>query len=63
MFENQKVLKKIEAWCERLPYKSLKIEIELPTQTLTLAKSKSRPVGFTPPPQWKRKVIDHVYEY
>lgn len=48
MFENQKILNKIEAWCERLPYKTLKVEIELPHQTLTLNKEKTRPIGFAP---------------
>lgn len=47
MFEQQKVLNKIEQWAERLPYRTLKIEIELPGQTLTLEKSKVRPIGFT----------------
>lgn len=47
MFEQQKVLNKIEEWAERLPYRTLKIEIELSGQTLTLEKSKVRPIGFT----------------
>lgn len=64
MFEYQTILNKIEAWAERLPYKSLKIEVELSDQTLVLQKSKSRPIGFsTPPPKKRRKVIDYVYEY
>ncbi|MDE6260677.1 MAG: hypothetical protein K2M42_07450 [Oscillospiraceae bacterium] len=46
MFEQQRVLNKIEQWVERLPYRTLKIEIELPNQTLTLEKSKERPIGF-----------------
>ena len=29
MFEQQQILKKIEQWAERLPYKTLKIEVEL----------------------------------
>lgn len=48
MFEQRHILNKIEEWAERLPYKSLKIEVELPHQTLTLEKTKSRPVGFRP---------------
>lgn len=55
MFENQKILNKIEAWCERLPYKSLKVEIELPDQTLVLQKEKSRVCGFAPPPMDGKK--------
>lgn len=51
MFEQQYVLSKIEQWAERLPYRTLRIEVELPGQTLTLEKSKARPIGFnTPPP-------------
>ena len=50
MFEQQYVLNKIEQWAERLPYRTLRIEVELPGQTLTLEKSKARPIGFSPPP-------------
>ena len=47
MFEEQRVLNKIEQRAERLPYRTLKIEIELPNQTLTLEKSRERLIGFT----------------
>ena len=50
MFEQQRILNKIEQWVERLPYNTVKIEIQLPGQTLTLEKDKARPVGFAPPP-------------
>lgn len=50
MFEQQYVLNKIEQWAERLPYRTLRIEVELPGQTLTLEKSKARPIGFNPLP-------------
>ena len=50
MFEQQYVLSKIEQWAERLPYRTLRIEVELPGQTLTLEKCKARPIGFYPPP-------------
>lgn len=50
MFEQQKILNKIEQWADRLPYNSLKIEVELPNQTLVLEKSKQRPIGFQAPP-------------
>ena len=50
MFEQQHILKKIEQWADRLPYQSLKIEVELSNQTLTLAKTRQRPIGFQPPP-------------
>ena len=30
MFEQKQILDKIEQWAERLPYRTIKIEIELP---------------------------------
>lgn len=52
MFEQQYILNKIEQWVDRLPYQSLKIEVELSNQTLILEKSRQRPIGFqAPPPQ------------
>ena len=50
MFEQQHILKKIEQWADRLPYQSLKIEVELSNQTLTLEKTRQRPIGFQPHP-------------
>lgn len=47
VFEQRRILDKIEQWAERLPYRTLTIEIELPGETLRLEKTKSRPVGFT----------------
>lgn len=52
MFEQQHILNKIEEWAERLPYKILKIEIQLPDQTLTLEKEKTRSIGFSVPPRY-----------
>lgn len=49
MFEQQRILNKIEEWAERLPYTTLKIEIQLQGQTLTLEKDKTRKIGFAPP--------------
>ena len=54
MFEQQYVLSKIEQWAERLPYNTLRIEVELPGQTLTLEKCKARPSGIYPPPKGNR---------
>lgn len=34
-------------------YQSLKIEVELSNQTLTLEKTRQRPIGFQPPPREK----------
>ena len=46
MFEQQKILNKIEAWVEKLPYRSVKIEVELANQTLVLTKDRQRQIGF-----------------
>jgi hypothetical protein len=46
MFEHQKILCKIEKLVDQLPYLSVKIEVELKDQTLTLAKEKPRKCGF-----------------
>lgn len=46
MFEFQNVLRKIEKLVDQLPYRSVKIEIELKDQTLILEKEKTNPVGF-----------------
>lgn len=48
MFEYQQALNKIEQWAERLPYRSLRIEVEMAGgQTRTLEKSKRPPIGFS----------------
>lgn len=62
MFEQQHILKKIEQWADRLPYQSLKIEVELSNQTLTLEKTRQRPIGFQPP-QERRMVIEYAFVY
>ena len=46
MFEHQKILDKIEKLVEQLPYRSVKIEVELQDQTLVLTKDRQRPIGF-----------------
>ena len=47
MYEENRILTKIEQWVEKLPYNSVKIEIELPNQTLVLMKEKpQRKIGF-----------------
>lgn len=53
MFEQQRILKKIEQWAERLPYQFLKIEVELSNQTLTLEKTRQRPYWISAPPPRK----------
>ena len=48
MFEYQKTLNKIEQWADRLPYHSLRIEVEMAGgQTLTLEKRNNPPIGFS----------------
>lgn len=46
MFEFRNVLSKIERLVDQLPYRSVKIEIELKDQTLILEKEKTKPCGF-----------------
>lgn len=46
MFEHQKILNQIEKLVERLPYKSVKIEIEVSEQILILEKQKHSKIGF-----------------
>ena len=46
MFEFQNVLNKIEKIVDQLPYRSVKIEVELKDQTLILQKEKTKPCGF-----------------
>ena len=46
MKECQKVLSRIEALVERLPYKTIRLEIEMTDETLTLEKTKRNPIGF-----------------
>ena len=47
MYEENYVLKKIEQWVDKLPYKSVKIEVELADKTLTLQKDRRRQIGFS----------------
>lgn len=58
MFEQRHILDKIEQWAERLPYRSLRIEIELPGQRLTLEKQKALPIGFKVPEQKEVKIAN-----
>ena len=47
MYEENLVLSKIEELVDQLPYRSVKIEVELPDKTLTLQKDRHRTIGFT----------------
>ena len=46
MFEHQKIFNQIEKLVERLPYKSVRIEIEVGEQILILEKQKHSKIGF-----------------
>lgn len=46
MYEENYVLRKIEQWVDKLPYRSVKIEVELKDKTLTLQKERQRQIGF-----------------
>lgn len=48
MFEHQKILNKIEQWVEKLPYASVKIEVEMRNgEMLVLNKDRQRLIGFS----------------
>lgn len=46
MYKHQKILNKIERLVDQLPYRSVKIEVELKNQTLILQKDKPAQCGF-----------------
>lgn len=48
MYKENHVLSKIEQWVDKLPYRSVKIEVELPDKTLVPTKDRQRPIGFRP---------------
>ncbi len=47
MYEENVILTKIEELVDKLPYKSVKIEVELDNKTLNLTKDRQRPIGFS----------------
>lgn len=47
MYEENIILKKIEQWVDKLPYRYVKIDVELPAKHLTLEKDRQRKIGFT----------------
>ena len=51
MYEENFVLKKIEQWVDKLPYKWVKIEVELPGKALVLEKNRLKQIGFTIDPK------------
>lgn len=46
MYEENLILSQIEELVDKLPYRSVKIEVELADKTLTLQKDRQRPIGF-----------------
>ena len=46
MYEHQKILNKIEKLVDQLPYRSVRIEVEMKDQTLVLSKEKQSQIGF-----------------
>ena len=47
MFEHKKTLDKIEKLIDQIPYRSVRIEMELRDQTLVFEKNKQNQIGFT----------------
>ena len=47
MYEENLVLSKIEERVDQLPYRSVKIEVELDSKTLTITKDRQRSIGFS----------------
>lgn len=50
MYEHQKILNKIERLVDQLPYRSVRIEVELKDQTLVLTKDRTNQIGFIKTP-------------
>ena len=46
MNEENRIFSKIEQLVDKLPYKSVRIEVELPDRTVVLTKDRHRPIGF-----------------
>ena len=46
MYEENRILDKIEQLVDKLPYRTVRIEVELPDKTVVLTKDKKRLIGF-----------------
>ena len=46
MYEENIILKKIKQWVDKLPYRYVKIDVELPEKHLILEKDRRRKIGF-----------------
>lgn len=47
IYEENVILSQIEELVDKLPYRTVKIEVELDSKTLTLTKDRQRPIGFS----------------
>lgn len=47
MYEENQILTQIEKLVDKLPYRTVKIEVELQDKTLTLTKDRQRPIDFS----------------
>lgn len=47
MYEENRILDKIEALVDKLPYQTAEIRIDMADKTYTLTKDRKRPIGFT----------------
>ena len=52
MYEENRILSKIEQLVDKLPYRSVWIEVELPDKTVVLTKDRQRPIGFLSDSKW-----------
>ena len=46
MYEDNRILNKIEQLVDKLPYRTVRIEVELTDKTVELTKDRQRPIGF-----------------
>lgn len=47
MYEENQILSQIEELVDKLPYRSVKIEVELADKTMTLQKDRRHQIGFS----------------
>lgn len=46
MHEENRILGKIEQLVDKLPYRTVRIEVDLPGKMVVLTKDRQRPIGF-----------------
>ena len=47
MYEENRILSKIEALVDKLPYKTAEIRIQMADKAYVLTKDRQRPIGFS----------------